>query len=109
MEQIKTLARTHNKKEISEKLNIKYSTLTAYLRRHNIQTKKAIKTFGGGRPEGAYDKKQRKRRGKTKIKGGSEYIDIDNSTDDFIKQFNEKINKIDYDIAHGKEPNETFR
>ena len=60
MEQIDNLAPTHTRKEVSEKLNIKYSTVTAYLRRHNIEAKPSEHKFGG-RPEGAFDKKPRKK------------------------------------------------
>ena len=65
---IRRLSHTKTREEIREKLNLKYSTLTHYLRTNNITPKKTKKIFGGGRPFGSYDKKKRKPR---HITGGS--------------------------------------
>lgn len=53
--------------DISKKLKISRTTLYGICKRYNIQYKKKT----GGRTEGSYDKKKRRRVGKKKVTGGN--------------------------------------
>lgn len=72
MKMIRDLARTHSRREIADKLGIKYETVSAHIRRNKLPCVKSKFKFGEGRPLGAFDKKPRKTYTvKPKKKGGT--------------------------------------
>ena len=92
---IKKLCFDHTIPEIAKQLNMNSSTVRSICIKNNYSYTPTKK----GKKEGAYDKKPRTRR--KKVKGG-------NPTDNFLNEFNLKINNIDNDIANGNEPNNYF-
>jgi hypothetical protein len=88
----KLIQRNLSLTDISKKLKISRTTLYGICKRHNIQYEKKT----GGRTEGAYDKKPRKRRGKKKIIGGNnDTITLHNPSEaeEFIRIQDELLQK----------------